>query len=246
MKFRLYFRLLNPVLLLLFISSTAVGEVRLPHVLASRMVLQRDAPVRIWGWAEAGEKITVTLGDAAQQVNANSEGSWQVELPAQAADGEKRIIRVVGSNTVELTDLLVGDVWIGSGQSNMAWQLKSTHGADSAIAAADHPEVRLFHIPKVKAAAPTDDVDAEWKICEPATIPDFSAVLYYFGLKLHQQTKVPIGLINTSWGGSAIEPWTITESGSGEMYNGMVAPIVNLSVRGAIWYQGETNVIQKN
>jgi sialate O-acetylesterase len=246
MKLRLRFRFLNSVLLLLLVSGTAMGEVRLPNVLGSRMVLQRDAPVRIWGWAEAGEQISVSLGDAVRQVTADSTGSWQVQLPAQAADGQKRTIQVVGSNTVELTDLLVGDVWIGSGQSNMAWQLKSTDGADSAIAAADHPEIRLFHIPRVKAPAPADDVDAEWSICKSASIPEFSAVLYYFGLKLHQETNVPIGLINTSWGGSAIEPWTVTESGSGEMYNGMVAPIVRLSVRGAIWYQGETNVLHKN
>ena len=128
----------------------------------------------------------------------------------------------------------------------MEWQLRNTHGAAEAIAAADHPQVRLFHVPKVQAPAPAKDVNAEWKVCTPENVPAFSAVLYYFGIKLHQELDVPVGLINSSWGGSPIEPWTVTEDGSGGMYNGMIGPLQPFAVRGAIWYQGETNVMQKN
>jgi sialate O-acetylesterase len=227
-------------------TDVAVGEVRLPNALASHMVLQRDAPVRVWGWAEPAEKVSVSCGGQEVQATAGEEGRWEIELPAQSANDQGQSITVTGSNTIELEDVLFGDVWVGSGQSNMAWELSNTIGAEAAVESASHPLIRLFHIPLVQADAPTDDVNAEWRVCDPATVPSFSAVLYYFGLKLQHEANVPIGLINTSWGGSPIEPWTITESGSGGMYNAMVAPITNLSVRGAIWYQGETNIIQKN
>jgi len=128
----------------------------------------------------------------------------------------------------------------------MEWQLQSTQGAPQAIAAADFPRIRLFHVPKVQQSEPQADVNAKWKICTPKTIPTFSAVLYYYGKKLHEELDVPIGLINSSWGGSPIEPWTIADGKSGGMYNGMIAPLQPFAVRGAIWYQGETNVLQKN
>lgn len=227
-------------------DSAVHADVRLPHVLGSHMVLQRDAPVTIWGWADPDEKVTVTMKDTVLSTSAASDGTWQVQLPAQSADNTPRAITVAGTNTIKLSNILFGDVWLGSGQSNMEWQLKSSQNAEAAIAAASHPQLRLFHIPKTKAEQPADDVNASWKVCEPASVPQFSAVLYYFGLKLHQETGVPMGLINTSWGGSPIEPWTVTEDSSGVMYNAMVAPLTNLSVRGATWYQGETNILHKN
>ncbi|MDG1894190.1 MAG: sialate O-acetylesterase [Fuerstiella sp.] len=230
-----------------FINTCAVrGDVKLPAVLDSHMVVQRDQPVRIWGWAEAGEEVTVTLAEETQKTVADGAGRWLVELKAQEADGKPRQIRVVGKNTIDLEDVLVGEVWIGSGQSNMEWQLKNTTGSAEAIAAADHADVRLFHVPKVQADKIADDVNAKWKACTPENVPTFSAVLYYFGKRLHDDLNVPIGLINSSWGGSPIEPWTIKGGNSGGMYNGMIAPLTNVAVKGAIWYQGETNVIRKN
>lgn len=233
-------------MIVLLTTVPVCGDIRLPRVLASHMVLQRDAPVTIWGWAEPGEAITVTMGQTVESTTTADNGSWQVELPAQAADSAPRTIIVKGNNTIELSDVLFGDVWLGSGQSNMEWQLRSSENPEAAIAAASHPQLRLFHIPKTKAATPADDVEAGWKVCAPATVPEFSAVLYYFGLKLHQETDVPMGLINTSWGGSPIEPWTVTQDGSGEMYNAMVAPLTSLTVRGVTWYQGETNILHRN
>ncbi|MEZ5944608.1 MAG: sialate O-acetylesterase [Planctomycetaceae bacterium] len=222
------------------------AAVKLPTILESGMVIQRDQPVRVWGTADAGEKVTVTLGDATKSATANDSGAWLVELPAQKADGKAREIRVRGTNEIVLTDVLVGEVWIGSGQSNMEWQLTNTHGAPDDIAAAGNPNIRLYHVPKVQEKGPASDINAHWTACTPETVPTFSAVLYHFGRELQKELNVPVGLINSSWGGSPIEPWTIKDGKSGGMYNGMIAPITNFGVRGAIWYQGETNAMQKN
>ena len=232
--------------LLLMAPAVVRADVKLPTVLDSHMVIQRDQPVRIWGWADAGEEVSVTLGDETQKATAAADGSWLVELKAQKADGQARQIKVKGKNELVLDDVLVGEVWIGSGQSNMEWQLTNTHGAPEAIAAANFPQIRLYHVPKVQEKSPAKDINAKWKVCTPENVPAFSAVLYYFGKELHEELKVPVGLINSSWGGSPIEPWTIKGESSGGMYNGMIAPLTNVAVRGAIWYQGETNVIQKN
>lgn len=224
------------------------ADVKLPSVLNSHMVLQRDMPIPVWGWADAGEKVTVTMGDSSATATANVDGKWKVSLPAIQADGKTHSLTVVGNNTVTLEDILVGDVWVGSGQSNMEWQLRNTNGAAEAIAAAKHPDIRLFHVKKVQKKEPADDVEvtAHWAACTPESVPAFSGVLYYFGRKVHEEIDVPVGLINSSWGGSPIEPWTVTDNSSGGMYNGMIAPLQPFGVRGAIWYQGETNVIGKN
>ena len=232
--------------LLYTVCCTAMADVRLPTVLDSHMVVQSDQPIRIWGWADAAEAVSVTLGDSTQAATADAEGRWLVELAPQKADGQPREIKITGNNEITLTDVLVGEVWIGSGQSNMEWQLRNTHGSAEAIAAANHPNIRLFHVPKVNEKKPAEDVKAEWKTCTSDNVPNFSAVLYYFGKELHENLNVPIGLINSSWGGSAIEPWTIKDGKSGGMYNGMIAPLTNVAVKGSIWYQGETNVLHKN
>jgi sialate O-acetylesterase len=232
----------------LFPQPAAQADVKLPSVLNSHMVLQRDMPIPVWGWADAGEKVTVSIGDEKATATADAQGRWNVSLPAMKADGKTYSLTVSGNNTLTLEDILVGEVWVGSGQSNMEWQLRNTIGATEAIAAASHPNIRLFHVKKVQKPEPADDVEvtAHWSACTPESVPAFSGVLYHFGRKLHEEIDVPIGLINSSWGGSPIEPWTITEKGSGGMYNGMIAPLQPFGVRGAIWYQGETNVIGKN
>lgn len=237
------------VLTIALLSETASADVRLPAVINSHMVLQQNAPLPIWGWAAAGEQVTVTLGEFVAKTNAGDSGKWSVTLPAMKADGKKHSLQVVGTNTIELEDILIGQVWVGSGQSNMEWPLTSTNDAKEAIAAADHPNIRLFHLPRFARAKRQDDVVATWKVCTPANVPQFSAVLYYYGKKLHEELDVPIGLINSSWGGSAIEPWIIADGKSGAMcgmYNGMIAPLQPFAVKGAIWYQGEEDVIQKN
>ena len=195
--------------ILLLSAAPCHGDVKLPSVLNSHMVLQRDAPLNFWGWAEAGEDITVTMRNASVSTKADTDGNWSVTLPAQKADKQPRTITIAGNNTVELTDVLIGEVWVGSGQSNMEWALSNTQNSKTAIAAANHPTIRLFHVPKVQTKTPSADVKAEWKTCTSENIPRFSAVLYYFGIQLQKELDVPIGLINSSWGGSPIEPWTI-------------------------------------
>lgn len=237
------------VLLLIAVIDIAPAfcDVKLPTVLDSHMVLQRGVPLPVWGWAEPGESVTVTLDEkTTSTTKADDDGKWRVDLPAMKADGKTHSLIVAGKNRLELTVILIGDVWLGSGQSNMEWQLKNTHGSKEAIAAAEHANIRLFHVPKDQKSEPAADVVADWTNCTPATIPTFSAVLYYFGKKLNADVDVPIGLINSSWGGSPIEPWTPSNGKGAGMYNGMIAPLQPFPIRGAIWYQGETNVLRKN
>lgn len=235
-----------PVLAALSVGL-ARADVRLPTVIDSHMVLQRDLPLPIWGWADPGEAISVRLdNNPTVATRADERGNWKVTLPPVKADGKPHRLVVSGNNKIDLEDLLIGEVWGGSGQSNMEWSLGATVGAKEAIAAAKHPQIRLFHVPKVQAKEPAADVKAKWTVCAPETVGRFSGVLYYFGLLLHKELDVAVGLINSSWGGSPIEPWTTTEKGSGRMYNGMIAPLQPLAIRGAVWYQGETNVMNKN
>jgi sialate O-acetylesterase len=231
---------------LLSVNTAAQAELKLPTIIDSHMVLQRDAPITIWGWDTAGTSVEVSIAGNSEKAKAGDDGKWAVKLPALKADGKAHSMTIAGSSTVKLEDILVGEVWVGSGQSNMEWQLRNTFGSKEAIATAKHPNIRLFHIPKVSKPKPVDDVNAKWKACTPENVPTFSAVLYYFGRKVHEEIDVPVGLINSSWGGSPIEPWTVTSKSSGGMYNGMIAPIVQFKIQGAIWYQGETNVIGKN
>ncbi|MFH1731851.1 MAG: sialate O-acetylesterase, partial [Planctomycetota bacterium] len=231
--------------------ALASGDLRLPKVIGSHMVLQRDVPPVIWGWAEKGEGVTVALdGNNRAETKADDKGAWKVTLKAVKADGKAHKLVVTGKagegSKIELEDILIGDVWIGSGQSNMELPVGSAETAGQAIKEANHPKIRLFHVPKVQNGAPAGDVNATWRVCSPQTIPAFSAVLYYFGRRLHKDLDVPMGLINSSWGGSAIEPWTIAGGKSGGMYNGMIAPLVPFAIRGAIWYQGEANAIYGN
>jgi sialate O-acetylesterase len=230
------------------------ADVSLPKIIDSHMVLQRKAKVPIWGWATPGESVSVTLdGGKTIRARAKKNGSWMVILAPLTADGKPHKLTIKGKNTIELTDILIGEVWIGSGQSNMEWQLRGSENGNAAISDANHPEIRLFHVQKKQFKEPQKDVivddkqgTGKWKVCSPQTVPSFSAVLYFFGKKLHGELKVPIGLINSSWGGSPIEPWTIDAKGSGGMYNGMIAPIKPYAAQGVIWYQGETNVLRKN
>lgn len=228
--------------LALTLAPAARADVKLPSVLASHMVVQRDRPLPIWGTAEPGEEVSVTLDDKTEKTKADDKGNWKVSFPALKADGKTHKISVAGKNKIELDDILVGEVWVGSGQSNMEWSVQASADPKATIDAADHPKIRLFHVPKTQAKEPARTVNATWQVCSPKTVPGFSAVLYHFGVRLEKELDVPIGLINSSWGGSPIEPWTVGEKQSGGMYNGMIAPLLPFPIRGVIWYQGESNV----
>ena len=237
------------------------ADVKLPQVIGSHMVLQRDRALPIWGWADPGEEVTVRLDDATATAKADASGAWKVVLGAVKADGKSHGMTVSGKNKIELDDILIGDVWIGSGQSNMEFSLGGSGGGKEAIAGAKCSQIRLLHVEKVQSPQPAKDIvlftgvrrvknqpapppatGPAWKLCDSQTVPAFSAVLYYFGRRLHKDLDVPMGLIDSSWGGSPIEAWTPAATKGGGMYNAMIAPLEPLAIRGAIWYQGEANV----
>lgn len=218
------------------------AEVKLPKILGDNMVLQRDKPITVWGWADPGEKVEVSFAGEKVSAEADAQGNWKLVLKAREANANAQELKV---NDKILKNILIGDVWLGSGQSNMEWRLTSTENPKEAVAAAKYPNIRLFHVKKVQNNEAQNDLVpvSTWRECSPESIPAFSATLYYFGRKLHTELNVPIGLINSSWGGSPIEPWLANK---GKMYNAMIAPVHNFALKGFTWYQGETNVIQKN
>ncbi|MCM8536426.1 MAG: sialate O-acetylesterase [Lentisphaeraceae bacterium] len=144
---------------------------------------------------------------------------------------------------VQLKNILIGDVWLGSGQSNMEFRFGFSTGAREKIKNIKHDSIRLFQVPKLKSSTPLNNVDATWQTCTKLSIVKFSAVLFYFGEKINKEERVPVGLINSSYGGSPIEQWLV---GSGSMYNGMMAPFHKIPIKGLLWYQGESNVMRKN
>ncbi|KPK87717.1 MAG: hypothetical protein AMS27_01525 [Bacteroides sp. SM23_62_1] len=198
---------------LLFINLGHVfAEVRLPKILSSNMVLQRDIEFKIWGWAAKGEKVTVVFNDITLSTKTSASGEWVVTFPAMKAGGPYQM-SITGKNRIELTNIVLGDVWVCSGQSNMEWPLSQANNPEEEIAAANFPDIRLFHAPRSVQVKPVDDVrSGEWEVCSPETVSNFSAVGYFFGRYLHRQINVPIGLLFTSWGGTNVETWISAES----------------------------------
>ncbi len=286
---KLTLRFVAAIALALGMQAAAQADVKLPNVLGSHMVLQRDTELTFWGWADAGEEVSVTIGDSSAKGKTNDQGKWTAKLPAMKAGGP-HTITVAGKNKIELTDVLVGEVWVGSGQSNMEWSVAISDNPQAEIAAAKFPKILLFNVAPKKTAkiVPQNDVDPAvvWTECSPQTVGGFSAVAYYFGRTIHQELDVPVGIINTSWGGTRIEPWTPPEGFAGvddaavqgigtaaskqqadfsaaaakakaegkpepqvngnagaptHLYNANVYPLVPFAIRGALWYQGESN-----
>jgi sialate O-acetylesterase len=199
------------IILFLFISH-AFADVRLPKILSSNMVLQRDTEFRIWGWADKGEKVTVVFNNVTRSVKTSADDRWIVTFPAMKAGGPYKMV-ITGKNKIELINILMGDVWVCSGQSNMEWPLSQANNAEEEIAAANYPDIRLFHAPRNIQFKPADDVQSgEWKVCSPETVSNFSAVGYFFGRFLYKEIDVPVGLLFTSWGGTNVETWTSEES----------------------------------
>ena len=191
------------------LSVVALADVRLPSVLGDNMVLQRHQRLPIWGWADAKEKVTVTFRDQTVSTWTDDDGTWQVRL-APVATGAPADMTIAANNSITLTNVLVGEVWVCSGQSNMGMTVRSSNNAETEIAAADYPRIRLFSVARKPFTEPQDNCDGSWVECSPETIPNFTAVGYFFGRKLHQELGIPIGLINTSWGGTRCEAWTST------------------------------------
>ncbi|MCX6604158.1 MAG: sialate O-acetylesterase [Acidobacteria bacterium] len=272
---------------LFLLISCCEAAVKVPAIIGDHMLLQRDAPVRIFGTAAPGEPVSVAYRGQTARAVASSWGRWEAWLEPMGlgAAGE---MTIRASNTILIADVLVGDVWVGSGQSNMQFAVRQTNNAEAEMAGATFPEIRLFAVPRKGSAVPVEDVAGRWVVCSPETVKDFSAVLYYFGRQLHQGLKAPMGLVHTSWGGTPIAAWlsgpaltgnaallplsrswqeqiqmyplnmTRYEQGlaKGEkpavpmgpghphepttLYNGMIAPIAKYTIKGALWYQGES------
>jgi len=183
------------------------GDVTLPNIIGDRMVLQQEAVVPIWGEADAGEKITVTLGQQKKMATADAKGRWMVRL-APLKSGGPFEMTVAGNNTLTLHDIWVGEVWVCSGQSNMTWELLSSTGAKETIAESNDPQLHLFNIPRSTSDKTGRDVNAQWTVAAPNTTPRFSAVAYHFGAELRKTLNVPVGLIHASRSGSPVESWT--------------------------------------
>ncbi len=286
-------------LALLAAALSLRAEVKLPTIFSDHMVLQQGISVPVWGWADDGELVVVHYRDQVVQTRAKN-GKWQVKLAAMKADSKPANLLVLGSNRIELKNVVVGEVWLASGQSNMQWALRQSANWQAAAAASANPNLRLFYVPRVKSPQPVADIQGQynnakpvWLVASPETTPDFSAVAYYFGCDLQKARGVPVGIIHTSWGGSPAEVWMservlagnpgykkdildsyqvgmknfetakarfpeqlakAKQSGAKvlpqaprepwrptELYNSMIHPLIPFAIKGAIWYQGESN-----
>lgn len=290
--------------------GTAHAEVKVPGFYTDHMVLQRQMPIRLRGWASPSENITVKLASASASTVADRDGTWSIELPAKEASMQPVSMTISGTNTITINDILIGEVWLCSGQSNMEWSVAASSNSQEEIAAANYPLIRHVKIGRNPSTVPLDDVSAEWQICSPETAGKFTACGYFMARTLHKELNVPIGLVNSSWGGTRVEPWTppvgfaavpkvadIYSSVMGRtpgtsafqstlqkhvgqtedwltaakdalnsgtsvkaspafpaslvpfkshqdptmLYNGMIHSLVGFPMRGAIWYQGESN-----
>ena len=257
------------VLLVLLSGVISKADVTLPSIVGDGMVLQQQMPAPIWGWANPGEKVTVAFEKQKKTVVADRNGKWRVTLEPLAANSNGQTLTVAGDNKISVSDVLVGEVWICSGQSNMEWSVANSMNPKEEISNAKFPLIRLFNVPgHTTADKPQEKCPGSWVACTPDSVKGFSAVGYYFGRRLFQELDVPVGLVGSNWGGTRIEPWvsldgfrsvpelqniatqveTLWKDGGkvnnrtpSAIYNAMVHPLVPYALRGGIWYQGESN-----
>ncbi|MFV1967860.1 MAG: sialate O-acetylesterase, partial [Pirellulaceae bacterium] len=189
------------------LASVAAADVTLPSMFADHMVIQREARVPVWGWAEPGEKVTVAIGDQTQKCTAAQGGKWRIDIESLPAGGP-HTLTVKGHNTIEIADVLVGEVWLCSGQSNMAMTVSRAANFSEEQAAATCSAIRMFTVNRETAVTPQDRCNGSWQVGSPETVGSFSAAAYFFGRTLQQELNVPIGLVNSSWGGTPIQAWT--------------------------------------
>ncbi|MBI1373697.1 MAG: sialate O-acetylesterase [Phycisphaera sp.] len=248
--------LLTALLLTALAAPAAHADVALPVIFNSHMVIQRDKPVNVWGRADKGEQVTVTFDGQTASATAGDDGKWALQLKPMKANATPQSLTIKGNNTLELTDVLIGEVWLCSGQSNMEFRMTQTMHAKEQISAADHPDIRLFDVPKhISSKTPQETAPGAWAVCTPDTVKNFTAVGYHFGRELKDALRVPIGLVGSNWGGTQIEPWTPAvgleqvdslkdNATNGGIYNGMIHPLAPMTFRGILWYQGESNCLK--
>lgn len=283
----------------ILLTCSLTAELRLPALFTDHMVLQRDQVNKVWGWDEPGTAVRIEFGGKSYSAAAGEDGAWSLLLDAAPANAEPQVMRIEGSGQLEIRDILIGEVWLCSGQSNMQWPLDKDWTGDLNILAADLPGLRLISVPKVGTQELQDDFDGAWSLSTPETAAGFSAVGFYFGRYLHEILDVPVGLIDNAWGGSAAEAWVrrdalegdprfarevdsaketdawmqspeahdqylqdleAWETGgkrgrkprspeqwftgqhrAGNLFAGVLYPIIGYGIKGVIWYQGEAN-----
>jgi len=249
----------------LFLSVSVSANLRLPSVISDNMVLQQESEVAVWGWSSPGSKVTIkpSWSETLTDTKADENGKWTttIETP-EATKLQQSLVISDGREAITVQNVLIGEVWICSGQSNMDWSIMQFPGAEEAIASADLPNIRLFKVARNASEEPVDDCEGQWKISSGDNIRDFSAVAYYFGRELYDKLDIPIGLIHTAWSGSPAEAWTPTDViktnsslapimdrsdnrehwAPGSLYNGMIHPFLLYRIKGSIWYQGESNL----
>lgn len=199
---------------LLFLCNMHImkAEVKLPHIFSDNMVIQRDKAIKIWGWADKKENVELSFNGQKLKTKADANGKWNIMLKSMAYGGPYDLTVKGKKNTIVLGNILIGDVWLASGQSNMEFKVKNANNATSEIAESNYPQIRSFNVVKTIQMTPQSDLDGQWTVCSPSTVGDYSAVAYFFARKLYQETKIPIGIIHSSWGGTDIETWTSPEA----------------------------------
>ncbi len=264
---RLLLFLSLPVLMLVSFNASAV--IMLPPIISSNMVLQQNGKATIWGWADPSERFTITSSWKTEpdQVTALNSGKWKAEIATPAAGGPYTITIKGRSNTIVLENVLIGEVWLASGQSNM--EMSNTKQIRDEGAKANNPKIRLFVVAKTTSETPQDYAQGKWVECSEETVKRFSAIAYHFGTKIQQELgNVPVGLIQSAWSGTPVELWepqevldrepdtklaatkvkdvTYRPNKPGLIYNAMIYPIANYTIAGTIWYQGEGNTYRAN
>lgn len=251
--------------ILFLFTAASYAKIRLPNILGSNMVLQQKSTTKLWGWADPGEKIKITSSwdNKVSETVADGNAKWQIDIQTPQAGGPYSIT-LQGNNKIVLENILIGEVWVCSGQSNMEWSYnQGIKSVEDEFSGLTKRNIRLFNIPKTTSQTPQDNNEGNWSVCDSNTIKNFSAVGYYFGKHLNEDLDVPIGLISSNWGGTPAEVWTpeelvdnntvLKEAATnnkptawwpvlpGYAYNAMIAPLVNYKIAGTIWYQGESN-----
>ena len=251
----------------LLLVLTSYADVRLPSIIGSHMVLKQKTKVKLWGWSAPGEKISIKSGwdTTTYQTTANRGARWELEISTPAAGGPYSL-SIKGNNEIVLEDVMIGEVWLCGGQSNMEWSGSQSLAQSLEEAPnANNTSIRFFYVPKSTSAFPQDHIDgARWVVCNPKDMKAFSAIGYFFGKELHAKKGFPVGLINSNWGGTPAEVWTPADivlndpdlraaadklaptpwwpHYRGEAYNAMIHPLTSFQLSGVLWYQGESNV----
>ncbi len=255
----------NLLFAVILIPGFIYSNVSLPAIFGDNMVLQRNAEVNIWGWAKPGEEIQISVSWSQEnfKVKPDSNGNWQALIPTNEERGSQTI-SIKGYTEVILKNVLLGEVWLISGQSNMEWTAGAgIEGGEEAIKNSENRNIRFFTVNHRTAEFPQNDLRGEWSESSPETMINFSAVAYFFAQKLSKELDVPVGLVNATWGGTPAEPWmpsstikndrTLTKAAEllpktewgpskpGLIYNAMIHPLKNFKFSGILWYQGESN-----